>query len=46
MQSFSAGEFRSTDGRPSDAPHWFMKAALAADLIAEYRSCVNHMGGL
>lgn len=30
-----AGEFRSRDGRPANAPHWIMTAAIAARLIAE-----------
>lgn len=34
IQLLPAGEFRSWDGRPANAPAWKMNAALAANLIA------------
>lgn len=33
VQLFPAGVFRAVDGRPHDAPHWFMDATLAQALI-------------
>ncbi len=41
IQLFPAGEFRSTDGRPFDTPHWFIDAPLAASIIAEFESRIN-----
>lgn len=41
IQLFPAGEFRATDGRPKDAPHWFIDAALARSIIAEFASREN-----
>ena len=35
VQLLPAGKFRSLDGRPKDAPHWYIDAALAADIIAQ-----------
>ncbi|NIG88708.1 MAG: hypothetical protein G5703_12690, partial [Serratia symbiotica] len=32
-QLFPAGIFRARDGRPTDAPHWYIDAALAQVLI-------------
>jgi phage I-like protein len=34
LQLLPAGEFRGVDGRPLDAPHWYVNAALAQVLIA------------
>lgn len=34
VQLFPAGEFRAADGRPTDAPCWFLDAAIASALIA------------
>lgn len=34
VQLFPAGEFRAVDGRPTDAPFWFLDATLANALIA------------
>lgn len=36
IQLFPAGEFRSVDGRPKDAPHWYIDAELAAAIIADF----------
>lgn len=33
VQLFPAGVFRGVDGRPTDAPHWFIDAAIAQTLI-------------
>lgn len=41
IQLFPAGEFRALDGRPHDVPHWFIDAALAAQIIAEFEACAN-----
>lgn len=35
IQLLPAGEFRATDGRPFDAPFWYVDAEIAADLIAQ-----------
>ncbi len=35
VQLFPAGAFRARDGRPTDAPHWYIDAALAQVLIDE-----------
>ena len=35
VQLLPAGKFRAMDGRPKDAPHWFIDAALAAGIIAQ-----------
>lgn len=35
VQLLPAGKFRSLDGRPKDAPHWYIDAALAAAIIAQ-----------
>lgn len=41
IQLFPAGEFRSIDGRPKDAPHWFIDSVLAAAIIADFESRQN-----
>lgn len=41
IQLFPAGEFRATDGRPKDAPHWFINAELAASVIADFAGREN-----
>lgn len=41
VQLFPAGEFRANDGRPKDAPHWFINAELAAIIIASFESRAN-----
>lgn len=41
VQLFPAGEFRSSDGRPKDAPHWFIDAELAASIIADFEARQN-----
>lgn len=41
IQLFPAGEFRATDGRPKDAPHWFIDAELAKQIITEFASREN-----
>ncbi|SFM67282.1 Mu-like prophage I protein [Nitrosomonas nitrosa] len=41
IQLFPAGQFRATDGRPHDVPHWFIDAALAAQIIAEFEARAN-----
>lgn len=41
IQLLPAGEFRATDGRPKDVPHWFVDAALAASIIAEFATRTN-----
>lgn len=35
VQLLPAGEFRARDGRPTDAPHWFLDKATAEALIAK-----------
>lgn len=35
VQLLPAGEFRARDGRPTDAPHWFLDKATAEVLIAK-----------
>lgn len=41
VQLFLAGEFRANDGRPKDAPHWFIDAELAAAIIADFEARQN-----
>ena len=41
VQLFPAGEFRANDGRPKDAPHWFIDAELAAAIIADFEARQN-----
>lgn len=41
VQLFPAGQFRASDGRPKDAPHWFIDAELAAIIIAEFDARAN-----
>lgn len=41
IQLFPAGNFRATDGRPHDVPHWFIDAILAAQIIAEFEARAN-----
>ncbi len=41
IQLFPAGQFRATDGRPHDVPHWFIDATLAAQIIAEFEARAN-----
>ena len=38
LQILPAGKFRSWDGRPSDAPHWYIDGAIAETVIAELRA--------
>ncbi|TNH04516.1 hypothetical protein FHQ26_01565 [Testudinibacter sp. TR-2022] len=37
-QLLPAGEFRARDGRPFDAPFWYLDGEIAADLIEQVRS--------
>jgi len=41
IQLFPAGEFRANDGRPKDAPHWFIDSELAAAIISDFESRQN-----
>ncbi|TYP84728.1 MULTISPECIES: phage protease [Nitrosomonas] len=41
VQLLPAGQFRTIDGRPFDAPHWSIDATLAASIIAEFESRIN-----
>ena len=41
IQLSPIGKFRATDGRPHDVPHWFIDAALAAQIIAEFEARAN-----
>ncbi len=41
VQLLPAGEFRAADGRPKDAPHWFIDAELAAAIIADFEARQN-----
>lgn len=41
VQLFPVGKFRSTDGRPDDAPHWYIDAELASAVIADFSSRKN-----
>jgi len=41
IQLFPAGEFRAIDGRPKDATHWYIDAALASALIADFEARQN-----
>jgi phage I-like protein len=41
IQLFPAGEFRAIDGRPKDAPHWLIDAALAAAIIKDFEARQN-----
>ncbi len=41
VQLFPAGEFRANDGRPKDAPHWYIDAELAAAIIADFEARQN-----
>lgn len=41
IQLFPAGEFRASDGRPKDAPHWLINAELAAAIIADFETRQN-----
>lgn len=41
LQLLPAGVFKARDGRPADAPHWFIDAALAAVLIAAASASIN-----
>lgn len=41
IQLFPAGEFRASDGRPKDAPHWLINAELAAAIIADFEARQN-----
>lgn len=43
LQLLPAGEFRSTDGRPKDAPFWLMNAEIAAKLISQIDSRENRV---
>lgn len=42
IQLFPAGEFRASDGRPKDAPHWKIDAELAAEIIVDFSARANH----
>lgn len=41
VQLFPAGEFRAVDGRPKEAPHWFIDAELATAIIADFEARQN-----
>lgn len=41
IQLFPAGEFRTVDGRPTDAPYWLMTADIAARLIEQFAALTN-----
>jgi phage I-like protein len=41
IQLFPARDFRATDGRPHDVPHWFIDAALTTQIIAEFEARAN-----
>lgn len=41
IQLFPAGEFRASDGRPKDAPHWKIDAELAAEIIIDFSARAN-----
>lgn len=41
LQLLPAGKFRAHDGRPTDAPAWYIDAALAQRLIAAARARAN-----
>lgn len=41
IQLFPAGEFRATDGRPSDCAHWLMTESLAQQVIAQLAARKN-----
>lgn len=41
IQLFPSGEFRASDGRPKDAPHWFLDEELAAAVIADFNARKN-----
>lgn len=41
VQLFPAGKFRAVDGRPKDAPHWFVDAKMAASIIADFEARQN-----
>lgn len=41
VQLFPAGEFRANDGRPKDAPHWFIDSELAASIISDFSARQN-----
>lgn len=41
IQLTPAGQFSAGDGRPHDAPYWFIDAALAAKIIAEFATRKN-----
>lgn len=41
IQLFPAGQFRASDGRPKDAPHWTIDAEIAAGIIADFAARQN-----
>ncbi|EPJ5820900.1 phage protease [Pluralibacter gergoviae] len=41
IQLFPAGEFRATDGRPSDCAHWLLTESLAQQVIAQLAARKN-----
>ncbi len=41
IQLLPCGEFRTVDGRPVDAPYWFVDADIAAVLIADFGKRAN-----
>jgi len=41
VQVLPAGRFRATDGRPHDAPSWYLDAALAARVIEQIEARAN-----
>lgn len=43
VQLFPAGKFRATDGRPKDAPHWYIDADIAAAIIAQVGALANSL---
>lgn len=43
VQVFPAGRFRATDGRPHDAPGWYIDAAIAARVIEQIEARANEM---
>jgi len=43
LQILPAGEFRATDGRPTDVKAWYIDAAIAASIIAEVSARQNRL---
>src|SRR5579871_1568223 len=43
VQLLPAGKFRATDGRPKDAPHWYIDGPLAEAVIAQVAGLTNSL---